>query len=648
MPPIEPVEVFISYHEKDEQLREELEKHLTTLHREKAITSWHDRKIVAGQEIKGEIDKYLNRAGLILLLVSPDFLASDYHWTIEITRALERNAAGKARVIPVLLRHADWETAPIDKLSPLPRNRQPVKSWADWDEAFLQVIRGIREEVERLVANSNYSPPKQSSTAQTPLALKPSADKAPSQSGGTSTDLTLELPVSIGELTYGTEKRIALEDASINVTIPPGLSPGKKLRIRGKGKLNLLNQERGDLYLKLVSTQEVQVSLEDYQQKLRRYEQELTKALQVEYPLSDYNIEGLKNYQHLLGLRDQDVTLLEERVTAQELEKRQYQITSLINEADRLLKDERLEEAALKYKAALRLNPNSVRTHIGFGDALSEQKKYNEAAEEYRQAIRLNPNDAEAHLSLGIVLSAQNMYEEGIAELRQALRLNPDFGLARLLIGWAFVSQGKFEEGRLELEHKQSGSFVSSDRLTQSLLRRMSGKNQAIYRGMGALALCLQNRLEEAIQEFRQAINFLRTQKLDPDGVQSLANFHFFLGSALYKQGMLEEGTTEYRQALRLNPNDVYVHRDLGAALHAQGKLEEAIACYRQALLLNPNDADTHNHLGLALYAQGKLEEAIAELEQAIRLDPSNTLFRDNLKIFRNKKRGFSERLFGD
>jgi tetratricopeptide (TPR) repeat protein len=611
MPPIEPVEVFISYHEKDEKLREELEKHLTTLHREKAITSWHDRKIVAGQEIKGEIDKYLNRAGLILLLVSPDFLASDYHWTVEITRALERNAAGKARVILVLLRHADWETAPIDKLSPLPRNRQPVKSWTDWDEAFLQIIRGIREEVERLVANSNYSPPKQTSTAQKPLALKPSAEKAPSQSGSTSTDLTLELPLTIGELTYGTKKRIALEDGSINVTIPPGLSQGKKPRIPGKGRLNPLTQKRGDLYLKIVSTQGVEVSLEDYQQKLRQYEQELTKALQVEYPLSEYSIEGLKNYKRLLGLRNEDIALLEERVTEQELEKRQYQATILMNEADRLYEQEKLEEAALKYKAALRLDPKSLYAHTALGSVLYQQGKVEEGIAEYRQALRLDPNDAQAHCCLGMVLYDQGKLEEAIAEYRQVLRLNPDDAGAYYFLGIALYDQGKLGEAIAEY--------------SQAL--RLDPNDAIAHYSLG-LALYDQGKLEEAISEYRQAL------RLNPND----AIAHNNLGSALEAQGKREEAITCYHEALRLNPNDAIAHINLGLALHAQGKREEAIACYHEALRLNPNDADAHNNLGIALYAQGKLEEAIAELEQAVRLDPSSTLLRDNLETIRNER----------
>jgi hypothetical protein len=73
------IEVFISYHQEDEELWKKLETHLASLRREKIITTWSNRKIVPGQEIEAEINKYLKRAGLILLLVSPEFIASDYH-----------------------------------------------------------------------------------------------------------------------------------------------------------------------------------------------------------------------------------------------------------------------------------------------------------------------------------------------------------------------------------------------------------------------------------------------------------------------------------------------------------------------------------------------------------------------------------------
>ncbi|WP_141699691.1 tetratricopeptide repeat protein, partial [Nostoc sp. KVJ20] len=89
-------------------------------------------------------------------------------------------------------------------------------------------------------------------------------------------------------------------------------------------------------------------------------------------------------------------------------------------------------------------------------------------------------------------------------------------------------------------------------------------------------------------------------------------------------------------------------HNNLGRVRYNQGKLEEAISAYQRALQIDPNNATAHYNLGNALYDQGKVKEAIAELEIAVRLEPSNTLFRDNLEIYRNKKKGFWGRLFGE
>ena len=99
-----PIELFISYSHKDDALREQLDTHLSLLKRQGVIEAWHDRRIGAGQEWAGAIDEHLNSAASILLLVSADFLASDYCYDLEMKRALERHDAGDAWVIPVILR----------------------------------------------------------------------------------------------------------------------------------------------------------------------------------------------------------------------------------------------------------------------------------------------------------------------------------------------------------------------------------------------------------------------------------------------------------------------------------------------------------------------------------------------------------------
>ena len=148
------IEIFISYSHKDEALREELEKQLSLLKWQRLITAWYDRRIGAGQEWESEIDRRLDSAQIILLLISPDFMASNYCYGVEVKRAMERHEAGQALVIPIILRPADWQSAPFGKLQALPKDGQPVTSWSNRDKAFLDITRGIRKAIEEL----NYPP----------------------------------------------------------------------------------------------------------------------------------------------------------------------------------------------------------------------------------------------------------------------------------------------------------------------------------------------------------------------------------------------------------------------------------------------------------------------------------------------------------
>lgn len=148
-PQFSAVEVFYSYSHADELLRSELEKHLSILKRKGVIDGWHDRRIDPGAEWEKEIDTHLNNASIILFLVSADFIASEYCWNVEVKRALERHEAGVARVIPVILRPVDWTEAPFGKLQALPRDAKPITTWANQDEAFVDITRGIRNAIER-------------------------------------------------------------------------------------------------------------------------------------------------------------------------------------------------------------------------------------------------------------------------------------------------------------------------------------------------------------------------------------------------------------------------------------------------------------------------------------------------------------------
>jgi tetratricopeptide (TPR) repeat protein len=148
--PTKTVKLFFCYAREDRALRDELEQHLSLLKRQKQITTWYDREISPGTAWEQEIDTHLNSAHLILLLVSRDFLASDYCYGIEMKRALERHEAGTAHVIPIILRPVFWKGAPFSHLQVLPTDALPVTSWPDRERAFLDITENIYKTVGEL------------------------------------------------------------------------------------------------------------------------------------------------------------------------------------------------------------------------------------------------------------------------------------------------------------------------------------------------------------------------------------------------------------------------------------------------------------------------------------------------------------------
>src|ERR1700690_3593701 len=145
--------IFFSYSHADECLRDQLEIQLSGLQRQAIISSGHDRRITAGTDLNNSIDKHLDAAEVILLLISPDFIASDYCYEREMKRALERHDRGEARVIPVILRPCDWHDLPFGKLLATPTDGLPVTKWPNRDDAFLDVVTAIKRALKELGRN---------------------------------------------------------------------------------------------------------------------------------------------------------------------------------------------------------------------------------------------------------------------------------------------------------------------------------------------------------------------------------------------------------------------------------------------------------------------------------------------------------------
>lgn len=168
--------LFFSYSHRDEQFRDELEVHLSPLKREGIIATWHDRRIAAGDEFDRAISDELETADIILLLVSPYFLASDYCHDVELRRALERHSAGQARVIPVILQPCDWKNAPFGKLLAVPTDGKPISKYSNLHDAYLEVVTAVRQAVRA----SGSQPSSQTSRASD--LSRPAAEGGPRSS----------------------------------------------------------------------------------------------------------------------------------------------------------------------------------------------------------------------------------------------------------------------------------------------------------------------------------------------------------------------------------------------------------------------------------------------------------------------------------
>jgi hypothetical protein len=154
-----PFSVFISYSHQDRTFREELEKHLSNLRRQNVITSWYDGNISPGSDWKSQIIEHLNIDHIMLLLISADFMASDFCYSLEMTQAIARHDANQARVLPIILRPTDWKGAPFAKLKVLPTDGKAVTRWPTHDDAYVDIVQGIRQAIDDLIKKGTLPNP---------------------------------------------------------------------------------------------------------------------------------------------------------------------------------------------------------------------------------------------------------------------------------------------------------------------------------------------------------------------------------------------------------------------------------------------------------------------------------------------------------
>jgi hypothetical protein len=150
-----PLRLFYSYAHEDTSLLARLRTHLAPLRRDRILTDWCDREIMAGTEWDSEISDRLGSSDIVVVLVSADLLESDYVHGRELGRALRMHRAGRVRVVPVIAKDCLWQTQPIGKLQVLPAGAKPITNWKPRDSAYVSVVAGIERVAREITSNAH-------------------------------------------------------------------------------------------------------------------------------------------------------------------------------------------------------------------------------------------------------------------------------------------------------------------------------------------------------------------------------------------------------------------------------------------------------------------------------------------------------------
>ncbi len=264
----EPIEVFISYSHQDDELRQEFIKQLSSLTRQKLIKTWDDRAIDAGAEWAQEIAQNLERAEIILLLVSANFMSSDYCYGTELTRALERHQAQTVQVIPIIIRACDWQESPLGQLQAI-QSVASSRNQYDRDHSWVEVITEVRKVAKQIRDRKILAAQQQAKLHQT------FRDKA----------------LAIYQDYY--------QDGALSAAAK-----------------SLLKKTWKDLGLDEASAQKILQQVEERQEHLAEYRSAFVADLSAQGTLTPAQRQSLGELQDAFGLGDAEIKQIEEQVLA--------------------------------------------------------------------------------------------------------------------------------------------------------------------------------------------------------------------------------------------------------------------------------------------------------------------------------------------
>ncbi|MCC6539422.1 MAG: tetratricopeptide repeat protein [Bryobacterales bacterium] len=290
----------------------------------------------------------------------------------------------------------------------------------------------------------------------------------------------------------------------------------------------------------------------------------------------------------------------------------------------------RRDEAILRFRAALALNPRYAPAHYHLGVALWLKPDSAHAIRSLQEAVRWDTANAEYRSRLASMLHEAGRVDEALTEARAGVRIAPRPELWNLI--------GSIEQNRGALPAARH-AFAQAVQLRPT---------EAEYRHNLGFVLLDLGLGDEGLAQFRAAlqrdpanvraqinVGYALLQREDTDAALAhftrLARLHpehavirYDLGLALKQKDRLDEARREFREALRLNPDMAEAYYTLGITAWQDGDFAGTVEAMRGAVARQPDYAAAHYMLGTALKQQGELAPAAEALEAAIRLDPAS------------------------
>jgi tetratricopeptide (TPR) repeat protein len=577
--PATPLRIFYSYAPSDTQQQIKLEKHLSAWGRRGIISSWYNRAILPGSDWKQEINEHLDTADIILLLISPDFMASDYCYGIEMQRALERHASKEAYVIAVIVRPVSWTGTPIEQLPVLPLNEKPITMWKPQDEG----LRVTAEEIGQIIKDL--------------LSRKLEAHGRASYLAGDYTDAS--------HLFWSLRM----------------LDPNNIIALNGLGFTSLYDDESSNR-MRLPSSYR-------YHSTMRCFEDVLdldpTNA-SAHYGLGCVFLElqhygkALSDFEAALKINTNNADYHKGKSLALFYLNRPEEALSACNRALQLDQDnpvilnilgsifddlnrhgEALEvykEALNAYDKALHIHPLNSGFHANKGNILHRLKRYDEALVAYDEAIKISPLLGDCYINKGNILQDLKRYDEALKVCEEALRIAPNNREDITFLRVAILIKLERSQEALDILDKMS-SHVPQD---------------IHFYGMKGHAFLALGAYDDAL------IAWDRVLHLDPGNIAA----HEGKGNVFDRTGRYNEALDAYNEALRLDPSKTSIHKSKGDTLCRLKRYDEALAAYDEVIKFDPNDATAYSTKGLILNTLKRSREALTVLDEALRLEPQN------------------------